>query len=264
MITSVILAGICIKLAIVFLVVVGRMPNAKVILRKVREAISPSKKVYLTTNTIREYQMRFEKDETDTKTTESNTEQPDYSSQIQSSIKLLKKIFGSLKSKNDKKKTSQKNTSVIWAKNDPILPTRSGVYLDKSESEIGVFLDSSTSSNCTRDSPIVPCSQSNQDNLINFKQFIKVSEALVIKKQRSLASYKASNKRIPSTSNRSRLAVSLAKILVSLEAHLEIGASTPKSSIIKSKLDRLAVQASKRLAHRGATVLAPIPEETFN
>ena len=55
MITSVILAGICIKLAIVFLVVVGRMPNAKVILRKVREAISPSKKVYLTTNTIREY-----------------------------------------------------------------------------------------------------------------------------------------------------------------------------------------------------------------
>ena len=101
--------------------------------------------------------MRFEKDETDTKETESNSEQPDYSSQIQSSIKLLKKIFGSLKSKNDKKKTSQKKTSVIWAKNDPILPTRSGVYLDKSESEIDVFLDSS-SSKCTRDSPIVPCS----------------------------------------------------------------------------------------------------------
>ena len=58
--------------------------------------------------------------------------------------------------------------------------------------------------------------------------------------------------------------MSLAKILVSLEAHLEIGASTPKSSIIKSKLDRLAISASKRLALRGATILAPIPEEKFN
>lgn len=81
MITSVILAGICIKIAIVFLVVVGRMPSAKLVLRKVREAVSPSKKVYLTTSTIREYQMRLERDETVESKSEANKEWPDYSSQ---------------------------------------------------------------------------------------------------------------------------------------------------------------------------------------
>ena len=170
MITSVILAGICIKIAIVFLVVVGRMPSAKIVLRKVREAVSPSKKVYLTTSTIKEYQMRLERDEKAAPESEANKEWPDYSSQTQSSIKLLKKIFGSLKSKTQKRRPNHQKTSVIWAKNDPLLPTRSGVYLDKNESEIGFFLDSSSlASSQTQDAPTVPCSKPNSDNLINFK-----------------------------------------------------------------------------------------------
>lgn len=82
MISTVLLAGICVKLLIVAYVLIGKLPSGKIAFSRVKEALFPQKRVYLTSGIISQYQMKMESETSDVQesTNVEGNEWPDYSS----------------------------------------------------------------------------------------------------------------------------------------------------------------------------------------
>lgn len=268
MITTVLLVGICLKVGIVCFVWMNCSSSGKSILDRLKEKILPQKKVYLTQNMISKYQEKInlakamEDEEVEP---EEGREWPDYNAQTKKSLEFLKTLVDGLKNIGNKSH-GNKCQSLFWSKSDLSLPSRSEKRIDakalKEELSCSAMV---TSKEVFEDAPTVPSSRSLEGNGLNFKQFIKVSQAAELKRRELLlrkhSGTKNSAARQFKPQIRSRLAASLERKLPTLSFDIDVAGTLPKRLVIEKKLIILETAIIRRQTARGKSELSTIQEE---
>lgn len=267
MIATVLVIGISLKLIVLTIVCLSWLTGAsyKSAFQRLRQKLVPQKKVYLTSSTIYHYQHREEHSKTQ-KQPSIGQEWPDYSHQTKGSLQVLKNLFDGLKSNFNSKQSNYRKPTLYWSTSDLLLPGRA--TCSQTELNMGAELACSaigTSSQGLEELSAVPSSKRLEQNRLNIKLFLRMTEVAEGKRKTVTSSKPAKCTKVSApTQQRSRLAVSLERKLLSLADDIQLAAGFPKASVLQSKLSSIETKVSRRLVSKGRALLPIITEEAPN